>query len=147
MRDQNGPRRALAYLLQYLRSVGTEPKVARFTLAHQVGLMKWLGANHELSNKTISTYLSYIKAAFRFCARPHLIMPRGPAAGGTQLGDRSQRNQPCPAGASGRRPTWGLPPCSTLDNSSREQKRNEAKGGVRCDFEIRNECAVELITR
>jgi integrase len=73
VRDQNGPKRAFAYLLQYLASVGVEPKVAAFTLARQVGFMKWLATHHALSNKTISTYLSYIKAAFRFCARPHLI--------------------------------------------------------------------------
>jgi len=72
VRDQSGPGRAFAYLLQYLKSVGAEPKVAAFTLAHQVGFMKWLAAK-ELSNKTISTYLSYIKAGMRFCARPHLI--------------------------------------------------------------------------
>jgi integrase len=47
--------------------------VAAFTLARQVGFMKWLATHHELSNKTISTYLSYIKAGVRFCSRPHLI--------------------------------------------------------------------------
>jgi hypothetical protein len=28
---------------------------------------------HSLSNKTISTYLSYVKSGLRFCARPRLI--------------------------------------------------------------------------
>jgi hypothetical protein len=47
--------------------------VATFTLARQVGFMKWLATHRELSNKTISTCLSYIKAGVRFCSRPHLI--------------------------------------------------------------------------
>jgi integrase len=73
VRDTVGPARAYKLLLDYLAHVKEEPKVASFTLARQVGFMKWLAGHHDLSNKTISTYLSYIKAGFRFASRPHLI--------------------------------------------------------------------------
>jgi hypothetical protein len=70
--DKHGPKRAFAYVLESLASVDVEPKVAALTLARQVGFMRWL-ASKGMPNKTISTYLSYIKAGVRFCARPHLI--------------------------------------------------------------------------
>ena len=72
VRDKKGPKRSFDLLLEYLGHVGVEPKVAALTLARQVGFMKWLAAK-RMSNKTISTYLSYIKAGMRFCARSHLI--------------------------------------------------------------------------
>lgn len=79
VRDQNGPRRAFALVLVYLwktlkdTSIEGAPKVGHFTLAHQHGFMRWCRDRHGHSNKTISTYLSYIKAGFRFAAVPRLI--------------------------------------------------------------------------
>src|SRR5262249_28745624 len=73
IRDKAGPKRAFKHLTAYLASVDAAGKVADLTLAHQDGFMKWCRDQRKLSNKTISTYLSYIKAALRFCSRPHLI--------------------------------------------------------------------------
>jgi integrase len=36
-------------------------------------LLWWCRDEHKLSSKTISTYLSYVKAGLRFCSRPHLV--------------------------------------------------------------------------
>jgi integrase len=72
VRDKHGPKRAFAYLLEYLGHVDVEPKVAALTKARQQGFMKLLAAR-RMTNKTISTYLSYIKAGVRFCAKSHLI--------------------------------------------------------------------------
>ena len=80
VRDKAGPRRAYAlltvYLGQRLRDEGTEgaPKVGHFTLAHQHGFMRWCRDKHKLSGKTISTYLSLIKAGVRFAAVPRLVI-------------------------------------------------------------------------
>src|SRR5262249_23310280 len=73
IRDKSGPRQAFAHLSRYLASVGAAGKVADLTLAHQVAFMKWCRDEQKLSSKTIKTYLSYIKAALRFCSRPHII--------------------------------------------------------------------------
>ena len=79
VRDSRSPKRAFDLLAAYLDAVLLSermegaPKVGNFTLARQEGFMRWCRDNHGLSGKTISTYLSYIKAAFRFCAKLHLI--------------------------------------------------------------------------
>lgn len=49
------------------------PKVRDFEIEHQILFMKWCAAAKGLKAKSISTYLLYIKAALRFCARPHMI--------------------------------------------------------------------------
>ena len=79
VRDKRSPKRAFALLMVYLvnmmRADGLDgaPKVGHFTLARQEGFMKWCAQKHNLTGKTISTYLSYIKAAMRFAAKPRLV--------------------------------------------------------------------------
>jgi hypothetical protein len=85
--------RAFRHLLAYLASAGAEGKVADLTLARQEGFMKWARDGLKLSNKTISTYLSYVKAGLRFCSRPHLIRDARGREREVQIisGDRRQR--------------------------------------------------------
>lgn len=79
VRDKNGPRRAFGlltvYLNKHLKESGIEgaPRVGQFTLALQHGFMRFCRDSHKLSAKTISTYLSYIKAGVRFSATPRLV--------------------------------------------------------------------------
>lgn len=75
IRSGNLARRAFKLLIQYLKvSTGDgAPKVGQFTLARQHAFMKWCRDEHRISAKSISTYLSYIKAAFRFAATPRII--------------------------------------------------------------------------
>lgn len=82
VRDKAGPKRAFALLTVFLwkrlkddREEGA-PRVGHFTLAYQHGFMRWCRDERSLSCKTISTYLSYIKAGFRFAATPRLITDR-----------------------------------------------------------------------
>lgn len=48
------------------------PTVADLTLVRQQGLMRWL-ASKELSAKSISTYMSTVKAAMNYGAKPRII--------------------------------------------------------------------------
>src|SRR5690606_24242001 len=75
IRSQDAARRAFFLLYQYLKSCVKEgaPKVGHFTLARQHDFMLWCRDKHGLKAKSISTYLSYIKAAFRFAATPRLV--------------------------------------------------------------------------
>lgn len=80
VRDKNGPKRAWALLLVYMwrhikqsRQEGA-PKVGQFTLALQHDFMGWCRDHRKLTAKTISTYLSYIKAGIRFAAMPRLLV-------------------------------------------------------------------------
>jgi len=79
VRDKKGPRRAFRlvaiYMWARLKEDGIEgaPRVGQFTLAWQHGFMRWCRDRHQLSGKTISTYLSYIKAGFNFASKPRLI--------------------------------------------------------------------------
>jgi hypothetical protein len=78
-RDKLSPKRAFALVTAYLAKMMQQdqiegaPKVAHFTLARQEGFMKWCRDQHQLSAKTISNYLSYIKAGVRFAAKPRLV--------------------------------------------------------------------------
>src|SRR5262245_25070215 len=77
--DRANPKRAFAYVALYLRTVANDagiegaPKVGHFTLARQQAFMRWCRDKHSHSCKTISTYLTYIKAAMRFAAKPRVI--------------------------------------------------------------------------
>jgi len=75
IRSQDAARRAFFLLYSYLRGCVKEgaPKVGDFSLARQHDFMIWCRDQHRLSAKSISTYLSYIKAAFRFAATPRLV--------------------------------------------------------------------------
>lgn len=79
VRDKSSPRRAFAlltvYMWQHLKAQRLEgaPRVGQFSLALQHGFMRWCRDKHGLSCKTISTYLSLIKAAVRFGATPRLV--------------------------------------------------------------------------
>ena len=79
MRDRANPRRAFGYLGLYLRTVARDagiegaPKVGHFTLARQQAFMRWLRDKRGHSCKTISTYMTYLKAAMRFAAKPRVI--------------------------------------------------------------------------
>lgn len=66
--------RACTLFTEYMRSVTGEAayKVSSFTLARQHAFIRWC-AERSLSPKTISTYLSTIKAAINFAVRPRLF--------------------------------------------------------------------------
>ena len=75
VRDKSGPKQAFTLLSMYLAEACTEgpARVSDLTLARQEGFMRWCRDKQGLSNKSISTYLSYVKAGLRFCSRPRLI--------------------------------------------------------------------------
>lgn len=79
VRDKTGPKRAFALLFVYLggymrqNHIDGAMMVSHFSLAQQHGFMRWLRDKQGHKCKTISTYLSYIKAAMRFAATPRLI--------------------------------------------------------------------------
>lgn len=79
VRDANAIRRAFAlvvvYIAKWQRENGIEgvPKVGQFTLALQEGFIKRCRDQHGLSCKSISNYMSYIKAGCRFAATPRLV--------------------------------------------------------------------------
>lgn len=79
VRDANAIKRAFAlvvvYVARWQRENGIEgaPKVGHFGLALQEGFMKSCRDKHNLSCKSISNYMSYIKAGFRFAATPRLV--------------------------------------------------------------------------
>jgi integrase len=79
IRSRNVAIRAFAlmsvYLAQQLQQAGVEgaPRIGHMTLARQEGFMRWCRDKHSLSGKTISIYLSSIKAGVRFAARPRLV--------------------------------------------------------------------------
>lgn len=83
VRDARAIKRAFAllvvYLMRWQRNNGIEgaPKVGHFSLALQEGFIKWCRDEHKLSGKTISTYMSYIKAGLRFAATPRLVRDVG----------------------------------------------------------------------
>jgi integrase len=74
-RSKAGAERAFKLVLSYLKTVapGTTPRAGDFSLARQESFMRWCNDKHALSCKSISTYLSTIKAAYRFAARPRII--------------------------------------------------------------------------
>jgi integrase len=79
VRDANSVARAFKLVGEYLKLKRDElghdgaAKAADFSLAMQEGFMRWARDRHKLSCKTISTYLSYIKAGMRFAATPRLV--------------------------------------------------------------------------
>lgn len=75
IRSAAAAKRALGLLSEYAQTFVEEraPTVADFGLARQHGFMRWCRDKHALSNKSISIYLSYIKAAMRFAATPILV--------------------------------------------------------------------------
>lgn len=74
-RAKVGIRYALKLMTDYLKfSLKRAPMVSDMTLARQKGFMAWCHHKHNLSAKTISIYLSYIKASVNFCATPQLII-------------------------------------------------------------------------
>jgi integrase len=48
--------------------------VADFTVTRQQGFMRWAGEKHQLSVRSISTYLTWAKAALNWAATPHLLV-------------------------------------------------------------------------
>ena len=68
-------RRACELCLGYLKNAtgSNTPTVADFSLPRQYAFMKWLRLEHSVSAKTISTYLSTIKAAAVFAAKPRIV--------------------------------------------------------------------------
>lgn len=79
-RDKVAPKRAFALLVTYLNKINAQagiegaPRVGQFSLARQEGFMKWCSQQRGLSVKSISNYMSYVKAGLRFAARPRLIL-------------------------------------------------------------------------
>jgi len=76
IRSKNAAKRAFKLVRQYLkqsREAGYDPVVADFGIARQAGFMEWCRDKHQLTCKTISTYLSSIKAGCRFAAKDRLV--------------------------------------------------------------------------
>lgn len=74
-RARDGIEHALKLMTDYLKfSLKRAPMVSDMTLARQKGFMMWCRDKQDLSAKTISIYLSYVKAAVNFCATPQLII-------------------------------------------------------------------------
>lgn len=73
IRSKNAAKRAFKLVRQYLKQVSEDPVVADFDVAHQEGFMTWCRDKHKLTGKTISTYLSSIKAGLRFASKPRLV--------------------------------------------------------------------------
>jgi hypothetical protein len=75
IRSKNAAERAFALVLRYLKTVAelTSPKVSDFSLARQEAFMKWCRDEHELSAKSIGTYMAMIRAGMEYCAKPRVI--------------------------------------------------------------------------
>jgi hypothetical protein len=79
IRSAHVAKRAFALMTVYLnnqnKAAGIEgaPKVGHLTLAIQEGFMRWCRDKHKLSAKSISIYLSAIKAGVRFASKPRLV--------------------------------------------------------------------------
>lgn len=50
------------------------PKVADFGLARQEQFMRWCATVGDMSPKSISTYLTYYRAALRFASKPRMVL-------------------------------------------------------------------------
>ena len=76
IRSKAAAKRAFELLSIYMKLAELPgiPKVGDFTLARQQGFMRWCVLEYDLSGKSISTYLSYIKAGWKFSATPRLIV-------------------------------------------------------------------------
>lgn len=75
IRSKNAAERAFTLVLRYLKTVAdlTSPKVSDFSLARQEAFMKWCRDEHELSAKSIGTYMAMIRAGMEYCAKPRVI--------------------------------------------------------------------------
>lgn len=76
IRSRAAAQRAFDLALAYLKKVtGKEaPMVADFSLARQEGFMRWCRDEHEITAKSISTYLAMIRAGMEYAARPRIVL-------------------------------------------------------------------------
>lgn len=75
IRSQSAARRACSYCQDFMERITkpNPPTVADLTLVQQHSFMRWL-ASRGLSAKSISTYMSTIKAAMNYGAKPRIVM-------------------------------------------------------------------------
>lgn len=74
VRSKNAAQRAVALATTYLKTATDHtPRVSDFSLARQEAFMRWCRDEHELTAKSITTYLSTIRAAMTFAARPRIF--------------------------------------------------------------------------
>jgi integrase len=68
-------KRAFRLVAEYMdkQEIAGAPKVADFGIARQDDFMRWCRDVHDLSAKSISTYLTYYKAGLKFAARSRVL--------------------------------------------------------------------------
>ena len=76
IRSEAAARRACELVRGYMKTATGSAafKVSDFNLPRQHAFMLWCAEEHDLSAKTISTYLSTIKAAVNFAVRPRIVV-------------------------------------------------------------------------
>lgn len=76
IRSKGAAERACDLVRAYMKAATGSAafKVSEFTLPRQQAFMRWCITEHELKAKTISTYLSTIKAAINFAVRPRIVV-------------------------------------------------------------------------
>lgn len=76
IRSRGAAQRAFDLALAYLKSAtGKEaPSVGDFPLARQESFMRWCRDEHQITAKSISTYLAMIRAGMEYAAKPRIVM-------------------------------------------------------------------------
>lgn len=74
-RSKNAAQRAFDLSLEYLKKAtgSASPMVSDFSLARQEAFMRWCRDEKTITAKSISTYLSTIRAAMSYAAKPRII--------------------------------------------------------------------------
>jgi integrase len=75
IRSKAAAQRAFDIALIYLKQATGKPSpvVADFSLARQESFMRWCRDEHELTAKSISTYLAMIRAGIGYASRPRIV--------------------------------------------------------------------------
>lgn len=75
IRSKNAAQRSFDLALEYLKiATGSEaPTVGDFDLPRQEAFMLWCRDEHQLTAKSISTYLAMIRAGIAYAARPRIV--------------------------------------------------------------------------
>lgn len=75
IRSRNAAQRAFDLVLEHLKGVTKKPvpMVADFSLARQEAFMRWCRDEKRITAKSISTYLSTIRAAMTYAVKPRIV--------------------------------------------------------------------------
>lgn len=76
IRSRAAAQRAFDLALAYLKKASAKdaPTVADFSLARQESFMRWCRDEHEITAKSISTYLAMIRAGMSYAAKPRIVL-------------------------------------------------------------------------